>query len=223
MTFGVVMLLFVGWKYWLNDLVQGNQQNQASSMLSDQLADAAGGAQVDAAGVPIGQAPVLNAERFAILYVPAFGPEYMRPIAQGVGYNDVLNEGIGHYPDSAMPGEVGNFAIAGHRLAHGASMQRIHELKLGDEIVVETAAGWYTYAYRSGEYVQPTQVEILDDLPHAGNVSTSDRIITLQSCNPYWSTAERIIAYGVLDHFTPRSDGPPESIRHTLALYGQGA
>ena len=218
-----MVLLFVGWKYWLNDLVVGHQQNQASGDLSSQLADQGGGEQVDAEGVPIGAAPELDNERFAILYVPAFGADYMRPIAQGTGYSEVLDENIGHYPDSAMPGEVGNFAIAGHRLAYGASMQKIHELKVGDEIIVETAAGWYTYIYRSGEYVQPTDVQILDDLPHQGDFASTDRIITLQSCNPYWSTAERIIAYGVFESFTPRADGAPESIRPTLELYGVSA
>lgn len=223
MTFGVIMLLFVGWKYWLNDLVLGHQQNASSSSLSEELASRGGTTQVDAEGVPIGEAPALDAERFAILYVPAFGADYMRPIAEGTSYTEVLDENIGHYPGSAMPGQVGNFAIAGHRLAHGASMQRIHELRLGDEIIVETAAGWYTYVFRSGEYVQPTEVQILDDLPHRGNGASSDRIITMQSCNPFWSTAERIIAYGVFERFTPRAEGAPESIRATLELYGAEA
>lgn len=220
MTFGVIMLLFVGWKYWLNDLIVGHQQNQASSSLSSELAAQQGATQVDAGGVVIGQAPAIDNTRFAILYVPAFGPEYMRPIAEGTGYSEVLDENIGHYTDTAMPGEVGNFAIAGHRLAYGAPMQKIHELKVGDPIIVETSAGWYTYIFRSGEYVQPTQVDVLDDVPRMPEAEGGDRIMTLMSCNPYWSTAERIIAYATFDSFTPRSAGAPAIITPTLELYG---
>lgn len=220
MTFGVIMLCFVGWKYWLNDIIVGRHQNEASSQLSQQLAENAGGQQVDAQGVPLGDAPVLDAQRFAILYVPEFGADYMRPIAQGTDYSAVLSDNIGHYPDSAMPGEPGNFAIAGHRLAYGAPMQRIHELKLGDEIIVETSAGWYTYSYRSSEYLPPAAIDAVAPVPHHPEATPDESIITLQSCNPYWSTAERIMAYGTLEKFTPRADGPPESIKPTLELYG---
>lgn len=220
MTFGVIMLCFVGWKYWLNDIIVGRHQNEASSQLSQQLAENAGGQQVDAQGVPLGDAPVLDAQRFAILYVPEFGADYMRPIAQGTDYSAVLSDNIGHYPDSAMPGEPGNFAIAGHRLAYGAPMQRIHELKLGDEIIVETSAGWYTYSYRSSEYLPPAAIDAVAPVPHHPEATPGESIITLQSCNPYWSTAERIMAYGTLEKFTPRVDGPPESIKPTLELYG---
>lgn len=220
MTFGVIMLCFVGWKYWLNDIIVGRHQNEASSHLSQELAQNAGGQQVDAHGVPLGEVPMLNAQRFAILYVPEFGVDYMRPIAQGTDYSAVLSDNIGHYPDSAMPGEPGNFAIAGHRLAYGAPMQRIHELKLGDEIIVETSAGWYTYEFRSGEYLSPSTIDAVAPVPHHPEEKPEESIITLQSCNPYWSTAERIMAYGTLKSFTPRAEGPPASIKPTLELYG---
>lgn len=215
LTMGVIMLVFVGWKYWLNDLIVGNEQNQAGSTLTTELEEVAEQApppSVDAAGIPVREAPTEINERFAVLYVPSWGADYSRPIAEGVSYSQVLNENIGHYPQSDMPGAVGNFVIAGHRLAYGASMQYIHELQIGDEIIVETADGWYTYVYRSGEYVAATQVDILDDVPRVPDAIGSDRILTLQSCNPFWSTAERIIAYAVFQSFTPRADGPPESI-----------
>ncbi|PPF81603.1 hypothetical protein C5E07_15195 [Pseudoclavibacter sp. RFBJ3] len=225
MTLGVVVLLFVGWKYWLNDLIVGDEQNQAGQELSQVLAD--GGEEATtvtttdpAIGIPISSAPTVTNERFAILYVPTWGADYARPIAQGIEQHEVLDNNIGHYPDSQMPGEVGNFAIAGHRLAYGASMQKIHELQLGDELVVETADGWYTYSYRSGEYVAPTQVDVLGSVPRYPEQTGTDRLMMIMSCNPFWSTAERIIGYAVFDSFTPRADGPPASIAASVTTQG---
>lgn len=229
LTAGVIVLLFVGWKYWLNDLIVGDEQNSAGVELQQQFAQQATGAEppaadqppaevriTDPAQIPVAAAPTDINERFAVLYVPAWGADYSRPIAEGTDYYDVLDENIGHYAQSAMPGAVGNFAIAGHRLAYGASMQHIHELQIGDEIIIETTDGWYTYVYRSGEYVAPTQVDVLNSVPRVPEQLGSDRLLTLMSCNPFWSTAERIIAYAIFDHFTPRSAGAPASIAATV-------
>lgn len=226
LTMGVVMLLFVGWKYWLNDLIVGNEQNQAGTALGSELHEQAKGgttSTTDGSGIPVLPQPSATNERFAILYVPAWGTDYSRPIAQGTDYYDVLDENIGHYEQTVMPGAIGNFAIAGHRLAYGASMQHIHELQVGDEVIVETVDGWYTYIYRSGEYVAPTQVDVLNPIPRVPEVPAGlegERIMTLMSCNPFWSTAERIIAYAVFESFTPRADGPPASIAATVAAGG---
>ncbi|MDO5051281.1 MAG: class E sortase [Pseudoclavibacter sp.] len=218
MTLGVVMMLFVGWKYWLNDRIAGSEQNQAGASLAQQLGEKQGEAGAPEPsydpqlGIPVGAAPTETREEFAVLYVPAWGADYSRPIAHGTGYHEVLNTHVGHYEDSPMPGAVGNFAIAGHRLAYGASMQHIHELRVGDEIIVQTKEGYYTYVYRSGEYVQPSQVDVLNSVPRVPEGLGSDRILTLTSCNPFWSTEERIIAYAVFDSFRPAADGPPPAL-----------
>lgn len=253
LTMGLVLLMFVGWKYWLNDLIVGNEQNSVGASVEesfsrDDAESSAPESTVDPEiGIPVGIAPTVTNERFAVLYVPAWGADYSRPIAEGTGYHEVLNQNVGHYEDTQMPGAVGNFAIAGHRLAYGASMQHIHELQLGDEIIIGTKDGWYTYTYRSGEYVAPTQIDVLNPIPRVPTGEESggtlglnedeqsadapavptppaglgtDRILTLMSCNPFWSTAERIIAYATFAHFTPRADGPPEQIAQAVANGG---
>ncbi|MFX8907022.1 sortase, partial [Acinetobacter baumannii] len=78
--------------------------------------------------------------------------------------------GIGHYPDSAMPGEVGNFALAAHRTTFGKPFNRIADLRAGDAIVVETPDGWYTYRFRTLEYVKPNAVDVLLDVPQKPDV-----------------------------------------------------
>ena len=60
------------------------------------------------------------------------------PLIQGVG-PDQLAQGIGHYVGTAMPGEIGNFATAGHRATHGEPLRNIDQLEKGDQVIVETA------------------------------------------------------------------------------------
>jgi sortase A len=127
----------------------------------------------------------------------------------------VLNNprlGVGHYPDTQLPGEVGNFAVAAHRTTYGAPFNKIADLRVGDKIYVQTRDGWYTYGFRTLEYVRPTGVGVLEPVPQAPGTPALDRVITLTSCNPMFSAAERIIAYGVLEHWQPASVGPPAAL-----------
>jgi sortase A len=233
-TGGVLVLLFLGWQVWLNDIIVGGEQTAAAGELGQSWADAADGASTepdapapsepsepDAPVEPVVMAPKGNAEEFAILMVPRWGEGYERKIAEGVGVTDVLNKiGLGHYPGTQMPGEVGNFAIASHRKAYGGGFEHLHELQLGDHIFVETADGWYSYVYRSSEYVLKTGIGVIDPVPQQPGASPTDRLITLTTCNPFFSTAERLIAYGVMDAWYPRADGPPAEIVNTINARG---
>lgn len=230
-TAGVLVLLFLGWQLWLNDIIQGGIQTQDAESLSEQWAAAAPTTAPTAAPTatpasgPEGQTstPVVgiapgNAKKFAVLMVPRWGPHWQRTIAEGIGVTDVLNKiGLGHYPGTQMPGEVGNFAIASHRLAYGAGFKNLHELQVGDHIYVETQDGWYDYIYRSTEYVLPTGIGVIDPVPQMPNMSPKDRIITLTTCNPFYSTDERLIAYGVYNTWYPRAGGPPAAIAAAVA------
>ncbi|GGI45414.1 sortase A [Agromyces flavus] len=231
LTAGVVILLFLGWKLWWNDAIVASQQSAAASDRSlDWLAEGRAGSD-DASPDPTDGAdpgvPVVddrdhaNAEAFAVMYVPRFGADSQRTIAEGVGL-DVLNSydlGVGHYPGTQMPGETGNFAIASHRSAYGGGMHEIEQLQLGDAIHIQTRDGWYTYRFRDLEYVTPDATEVLAAVPHHPDLEPTDRIITLTSCNPLYSTAERIIAYGVLESWQPAAAGPPAEIAADVAAW----
>lgn len=217
-TAGVVVLLFLGWQQWLNDIIVGNQLYGQSVQQSKTWTKGSEAAKpADPAAPPVITATIANAQRFAILIVPRFGADYYRPIAQGTGVTDVLNKGeLGHYPTTQMPGAVGNFAIASHRRAYGGNLEYIHQLHVGDHIFVETQDGWYQYEFRNLQYVKPTGVGVLDPVPEEPGIQPTDRMITLTSCNPFFSTAERIIAYGSFDKFYPRAGGPPADIAATV-------
>lgn len=219
-TAGVLVLAFVGWQVWLGDLIMGNQLQQETTELSQEWQDAASEIPPSEAGNPE-EPPVMaapaNAQRFAVLIIPRLGADYARPIAEGIGVRDVLNKGnIGHYPSTVMPGAVGNFALASHRMSGGGNFRDIHTLHVGDHVYVETPDGWYEYTFRNIEYVRPSAVDVLNAVPQSDQ-STGERYLTMTTCNPFFSTAERLIAFASYDTFYPRGGGAPPEIAGTPA------
>ncbi|RUQ98045.1 class E sortase [Labedella endophytica] len=218
-TAGALIFLFLFWQLWFNDIVVRAEQNSAAESLSESFIEAAqeGPATeptepADPAAPPIGQTAG-DAERFGVLTIPRFGDDYQAEIAGGITRARTLNTiGIGHYLTTQAPGEVGNFAVAGHRTTYGKPLNQIANLRVGDAIVVQTAEGWYTYRFRTLEYVTPSAADVLNPVPQADGVEATDRLITLTSCSPMYSAAERIIAYGVFESFTPITDPAPASL-----------
>lgn len=214
-TGGVLVLLFLVWQLWVNDAVLRAAQDREASQLSESWQAGPPEQEQPPAELvdPVVLAQPGDGEVFGILRVPRFGDDYAAKLAGGVSASRTLNPlGLGHYPDTQMPGELGNFAIAGHRNTHGKPLNLIGELHVGDAIVVEVPEGWYTYRFRTLEYVAPSGVGVLNPVPQVDGVEASDSIITLTSCNPAFSTAERIIAYGAFESWTPRSAGMPASL-----------
>lgn len=232
LTAGVLILLFLGWQLWLNDIIVGSSQSDAASALSEQwnLSTSSPSPSPSASlGVsPSIAAPIVRPSKdappvmarpasgaaFATLVVPRLGTDYRRTISQGVGLN-VLNDsaaGIGHYPASQLPGTVGNFAVAAHRTTYGKSFHDINTFVPGDHIFVETKEGWYRYVYRNSVYVYPTGVDVLNAVPQMPQSASGDRIMTMTSCNPLFSAAERIVAYAAFDAWFPRSGGMPNEL-----------
>jgi sortase A len=235
LTAGALVLLFLGWQLWWNDAIMASQQSVAASdrsleWLEEGRESAQDGVVATAPeeGADFGE-PVVDAtdhddgDAFAVMFVPRFGEDSQRTIAEGVGL-DVLNSfdlGVGHYPGTQMPGAIGNFAIAAHRSAYGGGMHEIEQLQLGDAIHIQTRDGWYTYRFRDLEYVTPETTEVLAPVPHQPDLAPTDRIVTLTSCNPLYSTAERIIAYGVLESWQPTAAGAPAEIAAQVAAWGE--
>jgi sortase A len=134
-------------------------------------------------------APPEPGDPVARLVVPAIGIDQV--IVSGVGL-DELKKGPGHYPDTPLPGEIGNAAIAGHRSTFGAPFARVDELERGDEIDVTRPDGTrYVYRVVDWRIVEPTEVSVIANTP--------DAQLTLTSCWPKFSAAKRIVVRAVLD------------------------
>ncbi|QBR75282.1 class E sortase [Microbacterium sediminis] len=215
------MLLYVVWQLWIGDIIYGAERNEQGSQMSQEWAQSEPEPPVATTDPDTGQQtfapPVLeepaDGERFGVMRVPRWGEDYAMPMAGGVTRPVTLDPiGIGHYPGTEMPGEVGNFALAGHRTTFGKPFADIATLRIGDAIVIETEEGWFTYRFRTLEYVQPNEVDVLLDVPQQPDVPANARYITLTACSPKFSLAERIVAYGVFESFQPRAEGEPASL-----------
>lgn len=218
-TLGVIALLYVVWQMWVGDWIIGGQKHAEAAQLSQSWEqDYATTTPTplptpDPTETPI---PVLaepgHGDTFGVMRIPRFGSSWEFTIASGVTRKDILDRGeIGHYDDTAMPGAMGNTVYAAHRWTSGAPFDPIDKLVVGDAIVIETPDGWYTYRFRTLEYVQATQVEVLLPVPQQVGVEADGRYLTLTSCAPKLNMLERIIAYAIFDDFTPRSAGAPAS------------
>lgn len=225
-TAGVITLLYVVWQLWLGDEIYGAQRNATGSELSQTWSEeyvaptsppTAGPAEPTTPVAPVLLDEPADAEVFGVMRIPRFGSDYAVEIAGGVTRARTLDPiGIGHYPGTAMPGESGNFALAAHRTTWGKPFNRIADLRIGDPIVVETENGWYTYRFRTLEYVTPTEVDVLLPVPQQMDVPAGTPYITLTSCSPMFAMTERIVAYGVFESYTPREAGPPASLTEAL-------
>ena len=157
------------------------------------------------ATIPVMAEPKQMAAPVAVIYVPRFGADWKRIIRESTDTVQVLNSstaGVGHYVGTAMPGGLGNFAIAAHDTGYGNTFLGVKTLKLGDKIYVQTADGWYTYEFRNFQFVQPDAINVLDAVPAVSTTTTSDRFITMTTCDPPFHGLERTIAYGTFVGFS---------------------
>jgi sortase A len=209
-TLGVVLLLFVAWQLWWTDIAAGQTQSQLTHRLEQQW-QAPPHASGKVAATTIKEIPMGDA--FALIRIPRFGHDYVRPVLQGVGM-DVLKKGVGHYPDTAKPGEVGNFAVAGHRVTYAKPFNQIAELKPGDAVVVETRDTWYVYRVKSHTIVTPDRVDVVAPVPEHPGEKPTERYMTMTACHPEFSARERYIVFSTLDKVLPKTGGAiPEALR----------
>lgn len=224
LTLGVLVALFVVWQLWWTDLVAGQQQEAAVEQFWASIGPpvtpltqpdplVAPGNPTPSDRPPPTMTSPGQTQVFGIVYVPRWGQDYAVPLAEGVDVATVLNNGnIGHYPDTAMPGQVGNFATAAHRQSFGAPYRQVEELRPGDPIVVETADGWFVYRVTEDYVVTPDRVDVVAPVPGQPGTEPTRRLITLTTCHPLYSAAQRWITHGELAEWYPRSGGAPTQL-----------
>jgi sortase A len=226
-TAGVVLVLFVVWQLGYEGVVQGRAQSGVVSGLEQRFGAVppvppgpSGGATTPAsrATTPTTSTPTATETQpapgtaFAILRVPRLGgPTWSKPVLEGTG-PDVLAQGLGHYPSTALPGQVGNVAIAGHRAGHGNPLIDIDAIRDGDVLLVETQVGYYVYRATGHEIVPPTTVQVLDPVPNQPGVSPTAAVLTLTSCDPRYGSTNRYIVYARLEQTMPRAQGLPAGL-----------
>ena len=207
-TLGLVVLLFAAYEVWGVGVVQGGKQDDLAGALEQQWANEPGddptvgptaGAGVGGLGSKI--------HGIAKLYIPSLAQQWV--VVEGVTQADI-RYAPGHYPDTALPGQVGNFSVAGHR--NRATFWRLDELDNGDVIVVEDKANWYVYHVVKTRIVKPTQVEVVAPVPMLPGSKATKAMVTLTTCNPKFDNYQRLIVHGELVRTQPKSQGDPAEL-----------
>lgn len=195
-TAGVILLFFVAYELWGTGAYTKAQQHR----LSDELARTwAGGGNVTNERIRLGHG-------VALIRIPRLGKGFHYVIIEGVSAAD-LRKGPGHYPGTALPGQVGNFVVSGHRTTYLAPFNRLNELRNGDTILIDTRSRQYAYQVTDKQVVLPTDVDVVAPVPGHPKRTATKRMITLTTCNPKYSAAQRLIIYGRLVRSTPRVIG----------------
>lgn len=218
------MLLFVVWELGYVGVVESNRQAGVVAALEKDFAaphgGGIGGGGIGGGGPGGGGQPgagnpspsLVDGSVFAILRIPRLGgPTWAKPVLQGVTL-DVLAKGLGHYPQTQLPGEVGNVAIAGHRAGHGNPLIDIDAIKPGDVMLVETRDSYFVYHAARTQIVPPNRVQVLDPVPDQPGVTPTAPWLTLTSCDPRYGSTNRYIVFAQLSQTIPRAQGLPAGL-----------
>ena len=192
---GLTCLGWVGFQYFGTNLVSERAFDTESEQLRAKWSEES---QSDPDGKK--QASVIPGEAIGLLRIPAFGADYEIPILNGTDLS-VLSKGVGHYESTAAPGQIGNFAVAGHRVTHGQPFAQLLDLKRGDEVIVETRDAIYTYALDDSPRqltVKDSDTWVIDPVPGQPDVKPTQPLITLTTCQDLFRSADRSIGFGHL-------------------------
>lgn len=181
---GLGFLGYVGWQYYGTDVLSKQKQATIKN------------------GLALDWGKGIDGDDIGLLRVPRFGKDYEVPIVPGFD-KTALAKGIGWYTKGAKPGQIGNFAIAGHRVTHGEPFRDFHKLRKGDKIVVETRTQIFTYVLRqNGDAITVdfTVTWPLQAVPVRGkeNVRPTKPVLTMLTCSELFHTRNRNVVIGDL-------------------------
>jgi sortase A len=226
-TAGLIVLLFVVYELYITDLFSAGKQREAEAALDDQWHEP--GSDTVEGGERTNKIELEDGKGFAKLYIPKFGADFHFTVLEGTS-DKTLEAGPGHYKGTALPGELGNFSVAGHRVGKGAPFNDLDLLESCDAIVVETQTSWFVYrmlpkqAEEAGwngkngnarcegvnplgepyrklygqEIVKPSQGGVISPVPYTTGVQPPASLMTLTTCHPRFSDAQRLIVHAVL-------------------------
>ena len=218
-TLAVVCALYIAWQMWWT----GVQAERIQAQTRDQVSwsDPAANGSTTIAQAQQGDAPVQPesanyGDLVAQIYIPRFGQNWEHNIVEGTDAAQLARHGLGHYTDTQMPGQVGNFAVAGHRNGYGQPLGDVDKLQTGDPIIVRSQDYWYVYTYTKHTIVSPKDTEVIAANPEHLGAAATTRMITLTTCEPKYSTpTSRWIVWGELKYWAKVADGMPQELATT--------
>ncbi len=211
-TVGLMMFGFVGYQLWGTGIQEARSQDKLAKDFGRAI-EAAGNTSttVTTSPTPTGSDPIVpttapappgppdqpfphtiaEGEGIASLKIPRI--DLSKYVVAGVGVSD-LRKGVGHFPNTPFPGQLGNSAIAGHRTTYGQPFYSLDKLKPGDEIVVSTIlGGTYVYVVTGSEVVGQDDYHVISDS------DPKKATLTLITCTPIGTASRRLVIHSELD------------------------
>lgn len=218
LTLAVLSATYLSWQMWWTAVEAEKAQVETTSSVS-WLTTKQGNSGTVSVAQPQSGEPQIETTNYVAgsligeIYIPRFGTNWHRTIVEGTDLAQLNLHGLGRYESSQYPGQVGNFAIAGHRNGYGQPLGDVDKLQVGDLIIIHTEHYWYVYEYTSYEIVTPEQSEVIAPVPNQPNATPTQRMITMTTCEPKYSAPiYRWISYGVLKYWAKSSDGVPAEL-----------
>lgn len=193
LTVGLLALFFVLYQLVGVPVEMGHAQRQLDTQLHQSWQPAGTSGHAPGQDTGLHQSPA-EGTPFARLYLPKLGLSWTA--VQGVSRAS-LHLGPGHYPATAMPGQVGNFALAGHRI-RGLFFD-LDEIGPGDTVIVETEDAVFTYRVYQTLVVAPTALDVIAPNPDQPDARPAKAVLTLTTCNPKWHNYQRLIVHAQLE------------------------
>ncbi len=196
LTAGILILLFVAYQLWGTGIYTSQQQSRLRNQFDAALHKVSKAKTPTSPTTTTTLSPPLppTGDAVARIQIPKIGLDDI--VVNGIGRDD-LRKGPGHYPATPLPGQQGNSAIAGHRTTYGAPFGNLDQLSTGDEVRLRTLQGFFTYRVFQQLVVDPSNIAVLD--PDPARPAT----LTLTTCNPKYSAAQRLVVKAALDSPVP--------------------
>jgi sortase A len=225
-TLGLVVLLFAVYEVWITNIFAHRAQQKVYNALEDEWKNG-----LDPLALPGGNVSTIPlGSGIAVLYIPRLGRDYHFAIVQGstVPDDSQLEKGPAHYADTQLPGAIGNFSVAGHRVGKGEPFLNIDKLRSGDAVIVETKSYWYVYRVLGQpagsdpqdnmakipvkgndpvqvpgrEIIDPSDGNVLLPIPNHPEYPVADAqvaLMTMTTCHPKFTASQRMIIHAQLD------------------------
>ena len=193
-SFGVLVLLFAVYELEVTDYQAAGSQHRLQHQLTQEWNQPASTATArDGELIGVSARPAAgDGQGFAVIRIPRFGASYHRVVVEGVSSAD-LQLGPGHYPGTALPGQLGNAVISGHRTTYGHPFWAADTLRDGDSIEVQIRDRIYRYRVTASRAVDPANIAVTYPVPGRPGARPTRRLLTLTTCTPRFSAARRLV------------------------------
>jgi sortase A len=207
LTAGVVVLLFAVYLVFWSDVRTAAAQEVLQAEFEEQTEQTL--ATPSKSPEAVKPPKYRRGDAIALMRIPRLGSDWEWIVVEGVA-TEQIDKGPGHFPGTAFPGEIGNFAVAGHRATHGEPFAYLDKLVPGDRVFVQSITGWSIYEVTRSHLVSPSAVEVIDPVPGQPNGIATSALITLVTCHPRWGSSERLVVEGILVNQRTLEQGPPK-------------